>query len=263
MSSALHVSKHQTGKYISCKTCGKKVYKILCKLKQKNRRFCSPQCANTFHAELHALTKKLTVPCGFCKKPLTIRKHRLDISKTKKVYCSHKCFGAAVSKCIIVKCNYCGILKKVSAYKVKHSKSGLWWCSNRCKHVDPIFFKIRKKIHKRCEITKPEQTVDTIIQKYKLPYKYTGNGDFWLHSINPDFVNTNGEKKAIEVDGCYWHNCPLCHLCHPGQKGYSRNRRRDMHKDKVYEHYGWTVIHLWEHELGKTRDEQAIVRRLL
>ena len=38
-----------------------------------------------------------------------------------------------------------------------------------------------------------------IIQKYKLPYKYTGDGEVLIGFKNPDFVNTNGEKICIDV----------------------------------------------------------------
>ena len=38
-----------------------------------------------------------------------------------------------------------------------------------------------------------------IIKKLKLPYKFVGNGKFFIERKNPDFININGEKIAIEV----------------------------------------------------------------
>lgn len=53
--------------------------------------------------------------------------------------------------------------------------------------------------------TGPERKLIRIIKKYKLPYKYTGDGSFIIGGLNPDFVNINGEKIAIDVFGDYWH----------------------------------------------------------
>ena len=39
-----------------------------------------------------------------------------------------------------------------------------------------------------------------LINKYNLPYKYTGNGKFILGGKNPDFVNVNGEKICEEKE---------------------------------------------------------------
>lgn len=44
-----------------------------------------------------------------------------------------------------------------------------------------------------------EQQFMDIIKKYNLDYKYVGNGEFFLGFENPDFINNNGKKIAIEV----------------------------------------------------------------
>ena len=38
-----------------------------------------------------------------------------------------------------------------------------------------------------------------LIDRYKLPYKFVGDGKFMIERKCPDFINTNGEKIAIEV----------------------------------------------------------------
>ena len=32
-----------------------------------------------------------------------------------------------------------------------------------------------------------------------MPYKFVGNGEFIIAGKNPDFINTNGQKIAVEV----------------------------------------------------------------
>jgi len=54
--------------------------------------------------------------------------------------------------------------------------------------------------------TSLEQEMNTIIKKYNLPYKYTGDGRFLIGYKNPDFININGEKICIEVANIFHHS---------------------------------------------------------
>lgn len=83
-----------------------------------------------------------------------------------------------------------------------------------------------------------EQKFMEIIKKYNLPYKYVGDGSFILQNCNPDFINTNNEKIAIEV--------------------YARYYKRRNHKDieqwkeeraKVFKKYGWDLMYFDETEV--------------
>jgi len=100
--------------------------------------------------------------------------------------------------------------------------------------------------------TKPEIKLDNIIKKYSLPYKYTGDGKFWIKDkkrwINPDFVNTNHEKICLEMFGNYWHNLP-------------RVIKSDAEKLKILQEYGWKRIVIWEDEL-KELSEKRIVEKI-
>jgi len=44
-----------------------------------------------------------------------------------------------------------------------------------------------------------EEKFELIINKLELPYKFVGNGEFIIAGKNPDFINTNGQKIAVEV----------------------------------------------------------------
>ncbi|MEK9803327.1 MAG: very short patch repair endonuclease [Curvibacter sp.] len=71
--------------------------------------------------------------------------------------------------------------------------------------------------------------------------------------VTPDFVFPK-RRTVLFVDGCFWHSCPE----HGGMPASNRifwssklgrNQARDCFVDDVLCHLGWTVLHVWEHEL--------------
>ena len=100
--------------------------------------------------------------------------------------------------------------------------------------------------------TKPEQMLEDIIKKHRLPFKYTGDGSFWIGGINPDFVNCNSEKIAVEVFGNYWHDKARPNITF---------RETEYGRSKILAEYGWGLIIIWESELY-ILSENAIVSRL-
>jgi G:T-mismatch repair DNA endonuclease (very short patch repair protein) len=115
------------------------------------------------------------------------------------------------------------------------------------KHTQSALIKIREARMKQkipTSLTAPEKRFIEICKKYNLPFKYTGDGSFWIGfpPMNPDFIGTN-EKIMIEVLGDYWHT----------QEEFEERRKR-------YAKYGFKCIGIWEHELSKS--EQEIVRKV-
>lgn len=88
-----------------------------------------------------------------------------------------------------------------------------------------------------------------LIEKYNLPYKYTGNGSFTIGNLNPDFVNVNSEKIAIEIFGGHWH------------QNKKEPIRTEEGRREVMEKYGWKLIVIWGNEL-KSLPESAILERI-
>ena len=89
--------------------------------------------------------------------------------------------------------------------------------------------------------TAPEIKFIEMCKKYSLPFKYVGNGSFWIENFNPDFIDVNGEKTAVDIFGDYWHNPKL-----------RRNLpiyQRESNRKAIFQKYGWNLIVLWEHEL--------------
>lgn len=106
---------------------------------------------------------------------------------------------------------------------------------------------IRKMLCRR-ELSSLEKRVNNIILKNRLPYVFTGNGKFFIERKNPDFVNINGEKIAVEV--------------------YSRRHKEKFRgginkwredRLRVFSKYGWRLLFI---EDWQTNDEQAVVNIL-
>jgi DNA mismatch endonuclease (patch repair protein) len=75
-----------------------------------------------------------------------------------------------------------------------------------------------------------------------------------------------GRKKAIFVDGCFWHG----HDCKRGarlpkanadywREKIAKNRARDAKHRAAFSAMGWDVLTVWECEM---RDEAALAERL-
>jgi len=89
-----------------------------------------------------------------------------------------------------------------------------------------------------------EQRLIEIIEKYSLPYRYTGNGTFKVNGKYPDFVNINSRKIALDVFGDRWHDASEI----PERKA-------------AFAEWGWDLVILWGHEI-KSLTELEIVKRL-
>ena len=112
----------------------------------------------------------------------------------------------------------------------------------------------------RSKDTKPERVVRRLL--HGLGYRYR------LHRSDlpgkPDLVFP-GRKKAIFVHGCFWH----AHGCRHGQPPKSRldywlpklerNRERDAEKLAILESLHWSVLTVWQCEIG---DSDALTARL-
>jgi hypothetical protein len=63
---------------------------------------------------------------------------------------------------------------------------------------------------------KSELKLQSILQELSLPYRFVGDGQVIINGKCPDFINTNGQKKLIELFGDYWHDIEI--VGHPIEK---------------------------------------------
>lgn len=198
---------------------------------------------------------KIKKICEECGEEFEIIPSRFERTKYCSKICSSKhkskqqvgkgnpCWRGGKVKCI---CKYCG--EKFEIYKAWIKKGNGQYCSLSCK---------RKAQKIPTHHTKPELIFEQICKNNNLPFKYTGDGSFWIGknpSINPDFVDCNGKKIAIEIFGDYWHS-PLLRKNIPYNQTY-RGR------NEILREYGWELVIFWESDLKRIDAEQFILNKL-
>jgi len=80
----------------------------------------------------------------------------------------------------------------------------------------------------------------------------------------PDFL-FDSAKLAVFVNGCFWHGC-WCSRLPQSRIDYwhnkiARNKARDRRIYKTLTQEGWSVLHVWEHELHQ--DAAAVVAKIV
>lgn len=103
---------------------------------------------------------------------------------------------------------------------------------NRQKHIG--IKQSKETIHKRLKkrsISSLEIKMITIINKFQLPFRFVGNGTFFVGNKNPDFIDTVGKKIAIEV----------FYINHKEKFAGGYEHWKDE-RTKVFENEGWKII---------------------
>lgn len=85
-----------------------------------------------------------------------------------------------------------------------------------------------------------EKKFEEIINKHNLPYIYVGDGSFKVGTYNPDFININSKKIAIEVYTRFY-------------KQIDDRNIEDWKKERseVFRSYGWDIIYFDEIEVNE------------
>lgn len=231
-------------------------------LKKKHKVSCSRECQMKYnhptkgkkiHGHRYLDRKTMMCKCGKTK----------DMNvNCKQKYCSCVCF---------IKFSHPMRGRKQStASNAKNSeKLKLLWKTSKyrvakCARSEStiLAIKARRAYYRNNHITKPEHKINLLVKWNQLPWKFTGNGKFSLcigiKKLYPDFLNINGEKKVIEVNGCYWHGCPKC-FPNGGYKGLIDNTKK---RKQTYQSIGWECISIWEHELRQEGWENKILMKL-
>lgn len=102
--------------------------------------------------------------------------------------------------------------------------------------LDPDY---RRKIFTRRIPSSLEMKFKDIAEKLEMPYTYVGNGKFWIENVNPDFINTDGKKIAVEV---YYRGFKERYR-NGGIAGWKGRRV------KICKKYGWNIVFFNECEV--------------
>lgn len=144
-------------------------------------------------------------------------------------------------------CGVCGVVFEVDPCIIKYGFGK--FCSHSCVR------KGRKGFPQHH--TKPERIFKEICKKNNLPFKYVGDSSFWIGkkpSVNPDFVESNGKKIAIEIFS-YWHDPLRRHCKVPYSQTYEGRK-------KILKKYGWKLTVFWQEDLEREDADQFILNEL-
>lgn len=97
-----------------------------------------------------------------------------------------------------------------------------------------------KKMLRRRPMSSLEVKMNEIILQNNLPYKFVGNGEFFIERKCPDFVNCNGEKRAVEV---YYRRHK--ETFRKGLENWKKER------SEIFAKYGWSLLYFDETEVNE------------
>jgi very-short-patch-repair endonuclease len=91
--------------------------------------------------------------------------------------------------------------------------------------------------------------------KYGLPFRYVGDGSYWIGDLNPDFISTNDQKIVVEIFGLYWHS--------PLLNPKIDKRMTKEYREQYYRKRGWIPVIIWEDEVYDENRVLKIIKNVL
>lgn len=101
---------------------------------------------------------------------------------------------------------------------------------------------IRKRLYRRA-MSGVESRVLHIIQKFSLPFRFVGNGDYFIGRKNPDFISTNNDKVVVEV---FYRK----HKDEFANGGFERWRGERL---RVFSESGWRTVFIESHDVREDK----------
>lgn len=260
----------------TCKTC-EVIFRV--SPSHSYRKYCSRACQvkdkewckNISEAKKHK--ERITKICPTCGK-----KFEVPSSNDRVIYCSRSCSNNDEWRIHVAEGNRgkspsLETRKKMSVIHIKYHWTrdelySLYWVKGKtlvemgeklgASGTTVLYWLKKHGITRRDNLVasnrKPnglEVSLINIIKETGLPYKYVGNGTKLIGKKKPDFINTNGEKKVIELFGRYWHD--------PEVNSYLRSSVTMEKKINHYHIYGYKCLVIWDEEL---REVDNLVKKI-
>lgn len=238
-------------KLTNCKVCGNPL------VGRCGKMYCSLKCRSADEEyrklirESKSIKRKM-IGCAICGKG--IFKHEYQFKRSKSLFCSRKCKNLyergkpskrRTGK--VVKCFNCE--KEIYRALWRLKDYNRFFCSLEC-----MYDQLKYNVKNIAKPTKIERMFWELVKKYNLPYKYVGDGSFWIGRLNPDFIHTNGEKIVIEIFGDFWHNPSL-------NKRLNFDHTEDG-RNQLFKRYGYKCIVIWEKEFKGMDWENRMLSKL-
>ena len=94
--------------------------------------------------------------------------------------------------------------------------------------------------------TSYEMKIESLIIENNLPYKYVGNGKFYIEGKNPDFVNVNGDKILLEVYAKWRHSINY-----------------ELERDEFFNSYGYKTVFIDETDIKSDNWKEVCLNKIL
>lgn len=123
--------------------------------------------------------------------------------------------------------------------------------SRRCEEDSEYKKRLVATLLNQAKPNRVEQQLIEWMSADGLPYKYVGDGTVVIEGRCPDFINTDGAKRVIELFGDYWHD-------------ERRNKRLTASRtvegtQTHYKKYGFDCLIIWQREL---RNKKTVLDRI-
>jgi hypothetical protein len=197
-------------KQMICEFCGKTFY--VKPYREKRARFCSRSCCAKWEVKFLKFGVKTRFTSEKCKGnkfrvgrvPWNKGLKGIKLSPTPPPIMRGKA-NPKWKEPISLICKNCGRIFYKKPWELNRGRGS--FCSTICRgeyfiktgHLKRMAEKARKTP------TKPEKRFIDLCERYRLPFRYVGDGHFWIGRVNPDFV-WEDKKIAIEVMGKYHHS---------------------------------------------------------
>lgn len=202
--------KPKNGKEIPCFECGKLFYLAQWSQKRRGNKFCSQACSWAGR-ELKA----------------TFEKGHADIVPSE----ARKRAGAKTAVSLTGK-----KLSPAHCAKIGDAKRG--------RKLSPEH--IRKSLRRRA-MSSLEVKMAELIAKHGLPFRFVGNGDFFVGKKNPDFVHSGGKQIAVEV---FYRRHK--ERFSGGLESWMNERR------EIFASHGWQLVFLNEAQVNSDKVQSAL-----
>ena len=257
-----HNNSKRNGIETTCDNCGKIIYRTQYRMNLNKHQYCSLKCQKKFiHKETYEIRQ-----CEICGKEFECPK----ISTQR--FCSNKCNSQwQTTVCgvdnpnftqVLVKCDYCGKEIYVKHYKTLSQDHN--FCSTECrqKWYAEIWsqreeFKETKRIIAAQILSsgaisktnsKPQQIVDSLLDKLNIKYKREEN--FKYYAVDNYLNNFN---LIIEVQGDYWHANPIKFQT-MNQTQYNTIARDKRKHTYILNNHNIHILYLWESDIYNNQE---------
>jgi DNA mismatch endonuclease (patch repair protein) len=147
-------------------------------------------------------------------------------------------------------------LTKDTDERVKKYSEKCGWSKGLTKYNNKSLLKMSMALAQK--ETKNKSNIETKIKNYISTLKYDYIQHKQIEYYNPDFVFDN-EKKIIEVNGCYWHACPICKPKLRENKnnilGHNIRVKNNLKIETLRHNFlttkGYKILYIWEHEINE------------